>query len=238
MKNLLILLGLLISGALSAQQWGEIHGTVKDETGTPLPNAYVVAEAGDNQFGVATDLDGKFKIKPLNSGIYTVKVTFVGLSEYTIGNVRVNPDQITFLDKISMGADPIMVGAAEILEHKIPLIEKDGVSKAVIRAEELEHSPVKRDIKGIISTMTPAVYVDPTTQELHFRGARAGTVITFVDGMKVTGNFGGIPASGIGSVSVYTGGVPAKYGDTTGGVVVIESKNYFDLYNEWLYSQE
>jgi len=25
--------------------------------------------------------------------------------------------------------------------------------------------------------------------------------------------------------------VPAKYGDVTGGVIVIETKNYFDLYN-------
>ncbi|MCH2197359.1 MAG: Plug and carboxypeptidase regulatory-like domain-containing protein [Flavobacteriales bacterium] len=238
MKNLLILLGLLISGALSAQQWGEIHGTVKDELGTPLPNAYVVAEAGDNQFGVATDLDGKFKLKPLNSGVYTIKVSFVGMANYVLTGVKVDPDKITFLDKIAMGENPVMIDKAVIEAFQNDLIERDGVTIATIRSEELEHSPVKRDIKGIISTMTPAVYVDPTTQELHFRGARAGTVITFVDGMKVTGNFGGIPASGIGSVSVYTGGVPAKYGDTTGGVVVIESKNYFDLYNEWLYSQE
>jgi outer membrane receptor protein involved in Fe transport len=40
-----------------------------------------------------------------------------------------------------------------------------------------------------------------------------------------------IPSSAIGSISVYTGGLPAKYGDTTGGVVVIETKSYMDLYN-------
>jgi len=32
----------------------------------------------------------------------------------------------------------------------------------------------------------------------------------------------------IGNMTVYTGGVPAKYGDFTGGVVVIESKSYSD----------
>jgi len=38
-------------------------------------------------------------------------------------------------------------------------------------------------------------------------------------------------------VAVYTGGVPAKYGDCTGGVVVIETKNYLSLYQEWLATQ-
>jgi hypothetical protein len=28
---------------------------------------------------------------------------------------------------------------------------------------------------------------------------------------------------------VYTGGLPAKYGDTMGGAVVVETKSYFEL---------
>ena len=55
--------------------------------------------------------------------------------------------------------------------------------------------------------------------------------------MKIYGQFTNLPSSGVGSISVYTGGVPAKYGDTTSGVIVVESKNYFDLYNQWKYSQ-
>jgi hypothetical protein len=27
---------------------------------------------------------------------------------------------------------------------------------------------------------------------------------------------------------VYSGGIPAKYGDCSGGVIVIETKSYFD----------
>jgi hypothetical protein len=34
-------------------------------------------------------------------------------------------------------------------------------------------------------------------------------------------------------MQLYTGGLPAKYGDTLGGVVVMESKSYFDLYRAW-----
>jgi outer membrane receptor protein involved in Fe transport len=42
-----------------------------------------------------------------------------------------------------------------------------------------------------------------------------------------------VPGSSIGGVTVYTGGIPAKYGDTTGGVIILETKSYFDLYREW-----
>jgi hypothetical protein len=32
---------------------------------------------------------------------------------------------------------------------------------------------------------------------------------------------------------VYSGAIPAKYGDTTGGVVVMETLSYFDLLREY-----
>jgi hypothetical protein len=35
-------------------------------------------------------------------------------------------------------------------------------------------------------------------------------------------------------MSIYTGGLPAKYGDTTGGVIVIETKSYLEDYYEKL----
>jgi hypothetical protein len=33
---------------------------------------------------------------------------------------------------------------------------------------------------------------------------------------------------------VYSGGLPAKYGDTMGGVIVVETKSFFDMYYESL----
>ena len=44
-----------------------------------------------------------------------------------------------------------------------------------------------------------------------------------------------VPGVSIGALEAYTGGIPAKYGDTTGGVIVLETKSYFDLYNAWKY---
>jgi len=40
----------------------------------------------------------------------------------------------------------------------------------------------------------------------------------------------GVPPTSIASFTIYTGGLPARYGDVTGGAVAIETKSYFDLY--------
>lgn len=239
MKKLMLiaLFGIFALGA-SAQTWGELYGVVLDAQGQPLPGATVIAQAGDNQTPVATDLDGQFRIKPLNPGTYTLKVSFIGMNNHELTGVLVKPDQSLRLDDIRLTDDAVMIDKAIIVEYVNKLINPEETSKITTLAADLKNSPAKRDIKGIIATMTADVKIDPVTQELHFRGARGNSVQYIVDGMKVQGNFGGIPASGIGSVSVYTGGVPAKYGDFTGGVIVIESKNYFDLYNEWYYSQQ
>ncbi|OFZ66875.1 MAG: hypothetical protein A3D92_13690 [Bacteroidetes bacterium RIFCSPHIGHO2_02_FULL_44_7] len=68
--------------------------------------------------------------------------------------------------------------------------------------------------------------------ELMFRGARKGDMLYLIDGVK-TSSIGSVPGSAIGRMQIYTGGLPAKYGDTMGGVIVLETKSYFDLYNAW-----
>jgi hypothetical protein len=36
-----------------------------------------------------------------------------------------------------------------------------------------------------------------------------------------------IPLCGLDTYEIYTGFIPPKYGDTAGGVVVLETRNYF-----------
>jgi hypothetical protein len=68
--------------------------------------------------------------------------------------------------------------------------------------------------------------------ELMFRGARKGDMIYVLDGIKSNEVFN-VPSCSIARMMVYTGGLPAKYGDTLGGAVILETKSYFDLYRQW-----
>jgi hypothetical protein len=68
--------------------------------------------------------------------------------------------------------------------------------------------------------------------ELMFRGARKGDMIYVLDGIKSNEVFN-VPSCAIGKMMVYTGGLPAKYGDTLGGAIILETKSYFDLYRSY-----
>ena len=57
-----------------------------------------------------------------------------------------------------------------------------------------------------------------------------------LEGMKRTQVFN-VPSCSIANMMVYTGGIPAKYGDTMGGVIVVETEGYFDLYRDWKRSE-
>ena len=97
--------------------------------------------------------------------------------------------------------------------------------------KEITHRPDKNNVKSMITTMTSDVR---QTEDggLVFRGARKGDLINYIDGVKMT-EVQNMPSSSIGYIMVYSGAIPAKYGDTTGGVVVMETVSYFDLLREW-----
>ena len=65
------------STALKAQSTGDITGVITEEaTGETLPGVNVRI-VGTN-FGAATDVDGRFTIKSIRPGEYTLEITFIG----------------------------------------------------------------------------------------------------------------------------------------------------------------
>ncbi len=101
-----------------------------------------------------------------------------------------------------------------------------------LTAKEIARSPAKFDPKGLIISMSSEARLTDDG-ELVFRGARKGDMLYMVDGVK--GNeVQRVPSAAIGNMMVYTGALPAKYGDTLGGVVIVETKSYFDLYRDWV----
>jgi hypothetical protein len=235
LKHILSALGFILSATTFAQTAGEIQGKVFDKNGETLPGALVEARNGTNKYGTGADLDGNYIIKPIPYGTYDVYFISTGKDTTVITNVVVTPDRITFPETVFLADATIGHSwkTIKILAYKDPLIHRDGETVNTIRAKELKNMPAGKG--GKIGPIVAALNSDVKTGqngELYFRGSRSGSVIYFIDGVKFRGNAPSIPGSGIGSVSVYTGGVPAKYGDTTGGVVVIETKSYLDAWRE------
>jgi len=229
----IILATALLGGALhaSAQNVGEIHGKVLDENGEPLYMANVVTERGDALMGTTTDERGHFVLKPLVPGTYTVRISYVGMATAEITGIQVNPDKITFLKDERLRPNTTMVEFEVVARRwEQPLIDPEEPSKITILAAQFEGSPLRKNPVALIAVSSPDIYKAPNSDELYFRGSRSDAMAYFVDGVKVTGQLKGVPPTSIASFTIYTGGLPARYGDVTGGAVAIETKSYFDLY--------
>jgi hypothetical protein len=228
-KYLLAVMAMLMVNVVSWAQTGSIKGKVIDATSKePIPFANVIAEMnGTLVAGDQTDFDGNFQIKPLNPGEYDVKATIVGYGPKTFTKVVVSVDKITFLD-FSMPKG-VEMKEVTVTEYKVPLIDKGNPStQATITHEEIQVAPT-RDVKAVAAT-TAGVNQKDEGDDVNIRGSRSDATYYYIDGIKVRGSKN-LPQAGIEQVTVVTGGVPAQYGDATGGVISITtrgpSKKYF-----------
>lgn len=228
---------LLIMCTAAFSQNSEIKGIVKEKsTGEPMYNVNVYVEVGGVPYGTSTDTNGKYTIKPLNSGVYTVRAKSLGYDDIVTTNVKLTSDKITYVDidmvEASYALDGVVIVAEREVIHEIPLINKDEPHVQTLTPKELSNSVNQKDpIK--MATMLPGVTLANNGKDVYIRGARPTSTQFITDGMKsITGEIG-IPGLAIGAMKVYTGGVPAKYGDVNGGVIVVETKSYFDLSKEY-----
>ena len=234
MKKLTALLTIIffISSGIFAQV-GEIKGFVKDKkTGEPLFGATVYIETAGNKTGGAADPDGKYTINPVNVGTHAIYVSALGYGKKKILDVLVTSDKITYVDiELNPGIDLV---AFEIEEERweIPLLDKEQPGIQHVTPKELKNSVHRNDPIKIVTSL-PGVTLAPNGRDVYIRGSRPASTQFITDGMKsITGDIG-IPGQAVGSIKVYTGGVPARYGDVAGGVIVVETKSYFDLAQQY-----
>ncbi len=237
MRKLMLAAILALPGMVSAQgAFGEVIGTVVDGDSMPVSYALVRTETNGVVYKDLTDSKGKFRISAVPAGKYSFIII---KDEDTMRNVKadISMDGIANLETIVFTSATVLETTDVIYDRNAIHLLTYGVAPEIkMTAEDVKRSPVKFDQAAMIATMTSDVKQADDGQ-LIFRGARKGDMIYMIDGVKTNG-VSNIPSAAIGGVMVYTGGIPAKYGDTTGGVVVMETKSYFDLYREWKIAQD
>jgi len=231
MKKLLTLFSLVAGFAVAYAQNGEISGKVIDENGEGVPIANVVLV--DNKGvttgrGTTTDFDGNYSIKPLTPGKYNLQVSYVGYGTQIQQGVVVNADKATFID-IKMKPSSKELAEVEIVSYKVPLIDPGKTSSQnTVTAEEIANMPTK-NVTDIAAT-TAGAFQNDQGKGINIKGGRDAGTQYYIDGVKVTG-VPTLPASSIEQLQVITGGIPAKYGDVTGGIVNITSKGPSSQFN-------
>jgi hypothetical protein len=223
-KTLLLIFSVLLGTSMMFAQAGSggLKGTLTDKNnGEVLPFVNILLlKNGANAGGGTTDFDGKFTIKPLEPGTYTVKVSSVGFTAKTIEGVVIKSSKSTYLDiALTSGID---LEAVEIVKYSVPIIDKDNTASGETMDRKQIAAIPGRSATAIAQT-TAGVSTAGTGGGVSIRGARTGGSFVYIDGVKVRGA-DNLPKSAIQQVSVITGGLPANYGDATGGIISITTR--------------
>ncbi|MFZ1751591.1 MAG: carboxypeptidase regulatory-like domain-containing protein [Saprospiraceae bacterium] len=216
----IVILIMLVCGGAAAQT--TIEGKVTDgKSGEPILFGTIALYRGGVLItGTETDLDGNYFLSDVQPGTYDMEASYVGfVAQRQTGIVikagRTNRVNFTLTD------DALLLDLGiEIKEYKVPLIEIDNTTQGTtVTAEKIRALPTKQ-INAIAATSAGISSRDGG--DISVRGSRSNETVYFLDGVRVTGNL--IPQSEIEQLQVVIGGIEARYGDVTGGVISVTSR--------------
>ena len=219
--SLLVVLVFCTFSSVKAQQ-GTLEGVVTEEqTGEPIPFINVVLLRGGSQVaGTETNMDGEYRMGNLEPGDYTMRISSVNHQNVEITNIEIRPDAI-IRENVTMSSEELDLEEYEVRERRQPLIEvDDATSGRTISRTDIENLP-SRSISDIASLTGGVSSQDGGTPNI--RGQRSDGTVYYVDGVRIRG-LQGVPQSAVEQVNTQIGGLPARYGDATGGVISISTR--------------
>ena len=231
----LIFVGLLLTMSYGFSQTGlgTVKGTVTDtDSKQPIYGAKIkLKQNGLIKGGANTDFDGKFQINSISPGSYDIEVSnsTEGYQPLLLEGVIISSGKITFLDKLVLGKakDVQEIEEMKVIAYKVPLIDRDGgASGATITREDIARLPV-RSAAGVAGTVGGVNQSEGGS--ISVRGSRSDGTYFYIDGIKVRGS-SSLPKSAIEEVTVITGGIPANYGDVTGGIISVTTRGPSAVY--------
>ena len=228
MKNkkhlqVLLMAGLMLSHIFAfALSGGSVMGQVTDpDTKEPIASATVIFDCQGNQLVFSTNENGYYYASNIPAGTYKVTYMFmnnkVTVPDYVVGNEQTKqldvslPMSVTG-SAIEVAADRSPVSLINPLDPQIHILDRNTI----------------KDLP--ITTVDQIAAIEPGITEVDgqyfVKGSRQGSLSYYIDGCKIMGS-PNIPLCGLQTFRTMTGYVPARYGDSTGGVVVIDTRSYF-----------
>lgn len=237
MKRILLSCFVLFSVFVEAQVFGELSGTVVDETGTPILGASVLLE--NTTKGAQTDFDGNFRITEIEPNSYNLIVSYLGFETQTQYNIIVK-------SKGNQAYDFTLKEATEALEevvvtnaNKISRPRETPLSTQTLSAVEIATYPgSNNDVVQVAQTL-PGVSpsIGGFRNDLIIRGGAPNETVYYLDGMEVPninhfstqGSAGGpvglINVSFISDVTLSTSAFGAQYDNPLSGVLQFKQRN-------------
>ncbi len=219
---------LLFSFSFLNASTGEIVGKITDaDTGEPAVGVTVYASSNGFDYPTFTDEEGKYVLKPLPPGNYTLHLSYPGYQPIVMEKIPILADQSVVIDyalETFYGNVIVVKPEPEVVEYVHPLMDPINPTVCpVLTAEDLQRMPVSSLPEAL--AQAPGIIVNDDGS-IQVRAARPGSTTYLVDGVKVR-SLRGVPLNVVSTSRILNSFIPAKYGDTTGGVVLVETHSYF-----------
>lgn len=222
-----LLMGIGVEKA-NASENGDIKVAVLDEDGGPGIGATVtVLSAGQEMAKTITNNDGIATFREIMPGTYDIRIEMLFMATQIKTGISVAANKTSYLD-LKMTKPVTSLDTLVITPAFETMAQTTFTSGNTIDEMQFKNSATDRgNIPEIIVATTPGILLTPDGKDLYSRGARKGTTEYIIDGEKVIGSFE-VPSQSVKGMTVYTGGIPAAYGDLTGGLVMITTKSFFN----------
>ena len=236
-KSLILFMLFSSSSFFYGQQ--TVKGKVVDlESQFPLPGVNVKFVDGDFDNGVATDMNGGFKIENVPLGRHQIRFTFIGYKPQT-QTVVVNSGKEVVLN-VSIEESTEMLEAFEISanENRVVNNEMAIISAQQFSVEETERYAGSRgDPARMASNLAGVQGADDSRNDIIVRGNSPLGVIYRVEGVTipnpnhfaVSGSSGGplsiLNNKFLGNSDFFSGAFPSEYGNSTAGVFDLKIRN-------------
>ena len=236
--NLIILLALIIlQSEMLSQQTGNISGKITDKANNEELIGANVMIVGTT-IGASSDLDGKFNIKGLQPGKYSIKVSYISYQSVTVEHIDVKENQttainislttaLTELEEVVVTAEALRNSEASVLKI---LQKSDGISDGV--SAELISKNNSSDGSDILKRMTGVTIAEGKYSYIRGVSDRYnntllnGASLPSTDPEKKSFSYDIFPASLIENIITAKTFTPDKPADFSGGLVQISTVEF------------
>lgn len=202
-----------------------IQGKISEEdTGEAVLFATIALYKNDVLMqGAESDFDGNYSFSDIDPGTYDIEVTFLGLQTQRITGIIAKAGKVNLVN-VSMKEESVLIEGVEIVGYEIPLVEFDNTTQGkALTSENIQALPTKNI--GAIAATSAGVSLG-ANGGISVRGSRTNSTYYYIDGVRVSSaNVNNlVPQAQIEQMQIITGGIEARYGDVTGGIISITTR--------------
>jgi hypothetical protein len=220
--------------AQNVQTTGHIRGLVQDDAGLPIAGATVTATNAGTSFqrSAETDEDGRYTIRLLPPGTYTLEVRFIGYQPQRAEQIQVTIGTSTPLN-LTLSSAAIEIEALIVTGEEAQIDVSEGGVRQLVTQEQIEDLPsLGRDFTDFIN-LSGLVAPDPgetTGGQFSIGGQRPSQTSIRIDGADANNAFFGENRGGsrlpftfslesIREFQIITNGFDVEYGRYNGGII-------------------